>query len=238
MAKVGPEILRPLYPSDPKITKIKVPGFLLDRVPVTNGEFLRFIKQHARWRRDRISPLFADQRYLSHWEKADKLGKSAHPKQPVVFVSWFAAKAYCESRGARLPIETEWELAGQASFDAADGKNDLKWKQTILNWYAKPTSPTMAEVGTSKANYWGVRDLHGLIWEWILDFNSTMFSVDNRGEGDGDKATFCGSGSLKASDKQNYASFMRFAFRSSLEAKYTTSTLGFRCAKDLNGVKK
>jgi formylglycine-generating enzyme required for sulfatase activity len=38
-----------------------------------------------------------------------------------------------------------------------------------------------------------------------------------------------------AGDKQDYATFMRLAFRSSLEARYTMRTLGFRCARDVDG---
>ncbi|HEU4431586.1 MAG TPA: formylglycine-generating enzyme family protein, partial [Myxococcota bacterium] len=43
---------------------------------------------------------------------------------------------------------------------------------------------------------------------------------------------FCGSGSEGASDPEDYATFMRFAFRESLEPSYALHHLGFRCAQD------
>lgn len=44
---------------------------------------------------------------------------------------------------------------------------------------------------------------------------------------------FCGAGAVTAADKNDYASFMRIAFRSSLKAGYTAGSLGFRCARDV-----
>src|SRR5262249_19214185 len=76
----------------------------------------------------------------------------------------------------------------------------------------------------------GVRDLHGLIWEWVEDFNSLMISGDSRTQGDPDKLAFCGSGALSAQDRENYPVLMRIAFLSSQQARSTGRTLGFRCA--------
>jgi formylglycine-generating enzyme required for sulfatase activity len=33
-------------------------------------------------------------------------------------------------------------------------------------------------------NYYGVRDMHGVVWEWVLDLGSMMVSADNREQGD------------------------------------------------------
>jgi formylglycine-generating enzyme required for sulfatase activity len=46
---------------------------------------------------------------------------------------------------------------------------------------------------------------------------------------------FCGGAALKAKDPKLYAAFMRFAFRSSLTAKYESANLGFRCVRDDKG---
>jgi formylglycine-generating enzyme required for sulfatase activity len=151
----------------------------------------------------------------------------------VVHVSWFAARAYCQERGARLPTENEWELASTATETELDGRNDPIWKKRVLDWYAQPTPKVLPEVGKTPPNYWGVFDLHGLVWEWVDDFNSVLVAVDTRESGDAEKGRFCGSGALAASDKVDYASFMRIAFLSSLKAHYTTGNLGFRCAKDI-----
>jgi len=87
-------------------------------------------------------------------------------------------------------------------------------------------------VDSGRPNFWGIRDLHGLVWEWVLDYNSTLVSGDSRSGKSADRLPFCGTGAFTAGDNEDYASFMRLAFRSSLEGRYTTRALGFRCAGD------
>jgi formylglycine-generating enzyme required for sulfatase activity len=216
MARVGPGVYRPLYPPSPAEKEIPVKAFLLDRLPVTDGDFLAFVRAHPEWRRDRVPRVFADDGYLSQWAAPDALGPEVDERQPVVRVSWFAAKAYCAARGARLPTEAEWELAASGTPRAQ-----------ILSWYARPNPAQLPRVGSTPANSWGVQDLHGVVWEWVLDFDSSMVTPDARG--------FCGAGALEAIDKDDYPTFMRVAFRSSLRADYTTRNLGFRCAADIEG---
>lgn len=230
MALVQGGPFEPLFPVDGAAGPARVESFWLDRAPVTNGDFLGFVLRRPAWRRDRVSPLFAEAGYLSHWSGPTALGQGAAREQPVVHVSWFAAKAYCEARGARLPTELEWEYAAAASEDQRDARRSPEWRAAILDWYARPAGGPLPEAGRGAPNYWGVRDLHGVVWEWVLDFNSMVVSSDSRG-GPADQQTFCGASALTAGDKQDYAGFMRMALLSSLQASYATRTLGFRCAR-------
>lgn len=225
--------LRPIYAGQGSASRVE--AFYLDRDPVTNAEYLRFTKFFFNYRRGRIARLFADQDYLVRWQGPTELGPRAEPDQPVTNVSWFAAKAYCAARGARLPTEAEWEYAASASDTQADGSNEPGWSDKILGWYAKPSADVLPPVGRSKPNYFGVRDLHGLVWEWVLDFNGTLVTSDSRTAKGNDTQTFCGAGALGLTDSRDYAGFMRSAFRSSLAANYTAKSLGFRCAKDMSG---
>ncbi len=207
--------------------------FALDRLPVSNGEFLQFVRRFPEWRRGRVPHLFADERYLTHWSGPLQLGPEADPDAPVVQVSWFAARAYCESVGRRLPTEDEWELAAAAGEAEKDARADPAWRDRILEWYSRPSPPRWPRRGQGRPNAWGIYDLHGLVWEWVEDFNSTLLSNDSRESGDNDALRFCGSGAYSARDKEDYAGFMRIAFRSSLGARDTTRNLGFRCASDV-----
>lgn len=220
-----------VLPASPADKRVRVADFELGRTPVTNAEFLAFVQARPQWQRGRAPRLFVDDGYLRHWGGATVLG-AADPRQPVVHVSWFAADAYCDAQGARLPSWHEWEYAAAADERVADARDDPAWRQRILNWYAQTGSASLGRVGRTPANVHGVHDLHGLVWEWVEDFGGMMVSGDNREQGDPDLMKFCGTGALTMEQKENYAVLMRIAMLSSLQASYTTANLGFRCARD------
>ncbi len=209
----------------------RIDPFALMRRPVTNAEFLAFVQRHPQWRRDRVAKVFAEPRYLSHWAGPAKLGAGALPQQPVVQVSWFAAQAYCEAQGARLPSWDEWEYAAAADETRRDARGDPAWRERILRWYSRPSTQVLPRAGLQIPNAYGVQDLHGLVWEWTDDFSALLVAADNRNQGDADNAKFCGAGALSMDDRDNYAVLMRVAMLSSLNAEDTTLNLGFRCAR-------
>jgi len=216
---------------------VTIASFLLREEPVTNAEFLAFVRAHPDWRRDRVAGLFAEARYLSHWQSANALGTDARESQPVTHVSWFAAQAFCESEGARLPSWYEWEYAAAADETRTDARADPAWRDRILGWYATPSNAPLAEIGGA-ANVYGVRDLHGLVWEWVDDAGALLVASDSRDQNDPDKLAFCGAGALELKDRDNYAVLMRIALLSSLKAADTTANLGFRCAKSIEGKRR
>jgi formylglycine-generating enzyme len=223
---VGPGKFVSVLPTGGKTDQALVPRFVLDRTPVTNAEFLAFVSAHPQWRRGQIATLFADDEYLSHWASATELGANARPDQPVTRVSWFPARAYCQSVGARLPTWYEWEYAAAADERQADARADPAWREKILDWYGQPTGGDLADVGQTAANYYGINDLHGLVWEWVEDFNALMVSGDSRNQGDPDKLKFCGAGAPSLQDRDNFAVLMRVAFLSALEARSTAPQPG------------
>jgi formylglycine-generating enzyme required for sulfatase activity len=208
---------------------VDVAAFDMDEEPVTNAQYLAFVTAHARWQRTRAPRLFVDPQYLSQWTGDTELGPAARPTQPVTFVSWYASRAYCQAQGERLPTEAEWELAARADAHQADAHRDRAFVDRILAFYTRPHG-ALGDVGGAP-NLFGLRDLHGLIWEWVDDFNASMVSVDDRARGDAQTSRFCGGASLGAEDVADYAAFMRYAFRSSLRASYTVHNLGFRCVR-------
>lgn len=214
-------------PDRPVIVK----PFALMTTPVTNAEFLAFVKTHPQWRRDRVATVFADRGYLAHWRGPLAPGTQAQLQQPVVRVSWFAANAYCEAQGARLPTWSEWEYAAAADETRRDARADPAWRARILAWYARPSNQPLARAGLQAPNAYGVQDLHGLVWEWTEDFSALLIAGDNRNQGDADTAKYCGAGALSMNDREHYAVMMRVALLSSLQAKDTTMNLGFRCAR-------
>ncbi|MFN8392167.1 MAG: formylglycine-generating enzyme family protein [Bdellovibrionota bacterium] len=211
--------------------RVSVHAFLLDPYPVTKARFLDFVTAHPQWRRSEAKRLFADAGYLRSWNS--DLEFSGDPEQPVTEVSWFAAKAFCKAQDERLPTTSEWEFTARADETKADATGDERYLSRILDWYGRREAATPL-VGVWR-NVYGVYDLHGLIWEWVADFNSALITSESRQDSGSERDLFCGGGSTFASEKQkrDYAAFMRYAFRSSLEGTFALPQLGFRCAKDL-----
>jgi formylglycine-generating enzyme required for sulfatase activity len=233
MALIPEGVYRPLFrtQSDPK--EVPVRKFYLDILPVTTGDFLEFVRANPRWRRSQVKRIFADESYLKNWAGDLELGTNAPAHTPATYVSWFAARAYALWKGKRLPTVAEWEYAASAGYTRPDGAVDAAFQLDVRRWYTTPAAGRLATVGADPANYWGVHNLHGLVWEWVADFNTTLASADARSDSGPDRQLFCGAGSLGARDLDNYPTFMRDAFRSSLKSDYCIHNLGFRCAKDL-----
>jgi formylglycine-generating enzyme required for sulfatase activity len=229
MANIKGSRYIPLYGRDS--TVVKVQDFQLDIYPVTNQQFLEFLKENPKWQKSNVLKLFADDNYLRQFESDTVLKKNENLKSPVTNVSWFAAKAFCECQGKRLPTIDEWEYVAMADEVTADARIKPSYNQKILSWYETPRTDEKI-IGNTPKNYWGVYDMHGLVWEWTLDFNSVLISGESRKDVDKDSNLFCGSAAIGATDLMNYAAFMRYAFRGSIKARFSIKNLGFRCAKD------
>ncbi|HNE49649.1 MAG TPA: formylglycine-generating enzyme family protein [Chitinophagales bacterium] len=230
MVKINGGEYKPFYGSNTAL--VKVAPFLVDERQVTNSEFLAFVKVNPQWRRSQVKRLYADTTYLHNWQNDTTLPKDAKPDAPITYVSWFAAKAYANAAGKRLPTLDEWEFVAMADDSVPNARNKKSYSNAILNLYLEKDRQYNA-VKQSPPNYWGVYNVFDLVWEWTDDFNSVLASGDSRAGEYGDKNLVCAAGATSATDVMNYAAFMRFGFRSSLKATYTVSNLGFRCAKDI-----
>ncbi len=227
-----------LLPPNDKQAIVKMPAFSLRVLPVTQADFADFVRRDPRWRRSRVSgSVLADAQYLQSWsddlQPLAALTRRQLLQQPATQVSWFAAQAFCEAEGARLPTWHEWEYAAAADEHHRDARADAAWRDRILTWYGQ-TSKVLQVVGQQQPNVYGIHDLHGVIWEWVDDFGALMVSGDNRNQGDPDIARFCGAGAISANDRANYPVLMRMAMLSSLRAMDTNRNLGFRCARSVS----
>ncbi|MFD2550476.1 formylglycine-generating enzyme family protein [Bizionia sediminis] len=218
----------PLYGRDSTVVEVK--DFFMDVYPVSVADFNRFLEQHPNWKKSHVKGLFADKSYLPNWETTLADTETNNAKKPVTSVSWFAAKSYCEAQGKRLPTVDEWEYVAMADETTKDARIKADYNERILAWYEAPKKDFT--IGNTPKNIWGVADLHGLVWEWTLDFNSVLITGESRKDTDKDANLFCGSAALNATDLMNYAAFMRYATRGSLKAKNAMKNMGFRCVKD------
>ncbi len=205
----------------------RVEALLMDATPVTNAEFLEFVKANPEWRRSAVSSMLAAPGYLKKWRSDFDIGDESLAYKPVADVSWFAARAYAAWKRKRLPTIAEWEYAAQAPIVKPVKANGAARQALILKWYCRPNTTDLSEVGMVNQNAYGVCDLFGQVWEWVEDFNSIIIPS----ESGANLGALCGAGAAGALDPMDYATFMRFALRNSLKANDVNDQLGFRCVQ-------
>ena len=147
---------------------VHLDAFLMDTHEVTNAQFKEFLDANPEWGKDNIEDRFFHEGYLWFWTGNDyPAGKADHP---VGNVSWYAAMAYAEWAGKRLPTEAEWEYAARGGLA---GKKypwgDDEPTPAHANYGGNVNVGDTTPVGQYPANGYGLYDMAGNVWEWCLD---------------------------------------------------------------------
>ncbi len=147
--------------------RVTIRSFYIDRTEVTNGQFKRFVDQNPEWQKGKIAAEYHNGKYLQHWNANDF--PAGQENYPVVFVSWYAAAAFCQSRGKRLPTEAEWEFAARGGLDGKEFPwGDELPEKTRAN-YSDSSFKAATSVGSYPANGYGLLDMAGNVWEFLAD---------------------------------------------------------------------
>ena len=138
-------------------------AFYIDRFPVTNAEFSRFMKSTHYRPADALN-------FLRDWR--DGSFPAGWANKPVTWVSLEDARAYAKWAGKRLPHEWEWQYAAQGT-----GGRRYPWGEAwdvhavpTPNTSRNLTSPDDVDAHPSGASAFGVMDMVGNVWQWTDEY--------------------------------------------------------------------
>jgi len=136
--------------------KVYVATFHMDKYEVTNAQYQRFCETTGH----RLPELWGMESF--------RCGPD-HPDHPVVGASWYDAGLYAEWCGKRLPTEAEWEYAARGGLAGMRFPNGNTLQPSDGN-YNRSGKGRPVEVGSYRANGFGLYDMQGNVVEWVADF--------------------------------------------------------------------
>jgi ergothioneine biosynthesis protein EgtB len=264
LMKLGYGLDGPLYQSDGRPSHSKefafdnekpehqvfIQDFSIDRAPVTNGDYLEFIRdggyKNFHWwfsegwetvnREQWQAPLYWEF-HDGQWMIRDFNGLqsvSERKDEPVCHVSFFEASAFAKWAGKRLPTEAEWEKA--ASYDARGSKHSFPWgddtpELTHANLFENGLW-TVAPVGAypDGASAYGCHQMIGDVWEWTTSDYVPYPGFKSEFDEYNDK-WFVNQKVLRGGSFATPQLHIRSTYRNFFHAHERWMTSGFRCAR-------
>ena len=149
--------------------------------------------------------------------------------------TWNAVVCNWNANGYRLPTEAEWEYAARAEDNTVasltySGTSDVN-KLGEYSWYSSNSNSKTHEVGTKKANGFGLYDMSGNVWEWC--WNRFTNSYDAEAEGGSDPTgTSAGSNRVyRGGSWRSSSDRCAVSCRRSLYPNIRDNNLGFRVVR-------
>ena len=220
-------------------------AYYIDKFEVTNAQYVTFLNAIGRntdsqgyrlveLRDPDVQFRFSDGTFV--------LVASDLADRPVIEVSWYGAKAYCEWAGLRLPTEAEWEKAARGT----DGRT-YPWGERIDRSRANYGKEGCCRGDDSDGYFWsapvgsypggvspyGVFDMAGNVWEFAMDWYGEDYyarSPARNPPGPEEGILRVLRGGSMGSDPYR----LRTTDRSALPPVGTYLIIGFRCAGDLS----
>lgn len=179
-------------PDETRHEVILTKDFSMSKYEITNAQYATFLnacgigpdgrgndKTEYRGRVLIVDCTTKDHLWGVRWDSSNLqwVSMTGYENYPVVYVTWYGAKAYANWIGGSLPTEAQWEYACRAGTitDYYFGNN---WEELEPHaWYFRDAEIiyTTHKVGTKEANPWGLHDMYGNVAEWCQDLYAPFF---------------------------------------------------------------
>jgi gamma-glutamyl hercynylcysteine S-oxide synthase len=238
--------------------KIFVPGFSIDVFPVTNGEYLKFIRaggyedsklwspEDWEWRRrERLEhPVFWLPRSSSlasdpdtQWEYRAMFGIIPLPLSWPVYVSYAEASAFARWSGKQIPTEAQWH---RAAYGTPEGAEQIyPWgvappDATRGNFHFARWDATSVDSHPAGSSAFGVSDLLGNGWEWTSTAFGPLPGFEAFPFYPGYSADFFDGKHfvMKGGSPRTDACMLRRSFRNWFQPHYPYVYATFRCVEE------
>ena len=127
-----------------------VDSFWIDRTPVSNGDYARFLEETGA-----EPPMYWERDGEGGWLRtAMGITEPVAAEHPVIHVSWHEADAFARWAGKRLPTEPEWEAAAAGARRERANLDELSFGCAPAGAYADSSADC------------GAVQMLGDVWEW------------------------------------------------------------------------
>jgi iron(II)-dependent oxidoreductase len=240
------------YDNELPVREVYVPSFKMDKYPVTNAGYARFVEEGGYERREFWSeegwahreregwthPLYWTREGQGWRERTMFDDPELKPLHPVTGVSWYEAEAYARFAGKRLPTEAEWEKA--ASWDDEKKRklrfafgDSLPADKGGANFDFRFWGTTPVGGFPEGASPYGCLDMTGNVWEWTSarfegyeGFKAFPYPEYSEEWFDGDHRV------LRGGSWATRAPLLRTSFRNFFRRHFRLAFAGLRCATD------
>jgi formylglycine-generating enzyme len=160
---------------------VDLSAYAIGEHEITNAEFSEFLNAEGNRTERRVPWLHLIPGVVRIRPEGTRfVVETGYARHPVVGVTWLGARAYTRwltkatGRHYRLPTEAEWECAARAGAATPWPWGD-RFEPSRLNWRWTRDEAASMPVGSFAPNAWGVHDMLGNVWEWVIDTYSDRF---------------------------------------------------------------
>jgi serine/threonine-protein kinase len=202
---------------------VHLDAFYIDRAPVTNEQFARFVE---------VTGYYPTGPGAARFLRGDARKGGSSGRHPVTYVSWLDARMYAKWAGKRLPSEAEWEKAARGT----DGRR-YPWGRSEpsprhANFDRAVNGTVAVDAFPDGASPYGVLDMVGNVGEWCEDYDDARFYEAGPSHNPCNRArapkVVMRGGSWMVGPRA-----LRTFARTSYAPEYRFAAGGFRCAKSV-----